>query len=498
MKNIYTILVITGIAFAIFTRIILPYQYVFANGAINFNTVDAYFMVRQADLFPYWQQWDNLRNFPNGTQAFAYQVFPLLIVLTSKFNFVSNDFAAAWIPPILFFLTLIPVYIIARELFDNNIAAESIFILCLMPGEILYRTSLGAADYHCWEIFLITCIFCLIILAIKYKHLFYIAFSGLIFIIYWFSWQGAIITPFIILITILVYAVIKKPSFIFIALLIMIILSMIFKDYAMQGIGIIIPLIYSNISETQSLFFTNGQLDLSISIAYFGIGLYFIFFGIGWLTNKTLKNQKPEYMLFLIWSIIMLLATISMRRFDYYFAINAVIILAYTLSIIIDIANKFFNIKYVIVVLAIIIYLPLIRQSIILSLNDDYYITPDWQNSCQWLKKDNSKEYAILTHADYGYWIAHISNKPTFSDPGLLPSKYDVILTMSDYEKAKQECIDIKAKYIIIDKSMLTERLSSIMYYSNNVNLEDTFMYYLYNNCNPAYQSNDVKIYQMY
>lgn len=43
---------------------------------------------------------------------------------------------------------------------------------------------------------------------------------------------------------------------------------------------------------------------------------------------------------------------------------------------------------------------------------------------------------------------------------------------------------------------MLTGKLSSIIR-NNNVQLEDTFMYYLYNNKEPIYQHDDVRIYQM-
>ncbi len=47
------------------------------------------------------------------------------------------------------------------------------------------------------------------------------------------------------------------------------------------------------------------------------------------LVFRVLKNNRPAEMLFLIWNLIMLLATISQLRFTYYFAINAALLTGY-------------------------------------------------------------------------------------------------------------------------------------------------------------------------
>ncbi|MGA9139545.1 MAG: oligosaccharyl transferase, archaeosortase A system-associated, partial [Methanocella sp.] len=60
---------------------------------------------------------------------------------------------------------------------------------------------------------------------------------------------------------------------------------------------------------------------------YFSIAISFV--AIIMLAFRVLKNNRPAEMLFLVWNLIMLLATISQVRFTYYFAINAALLTGY-------------------------------------------------------------------------------------------------------------------------------------------------------------------------
>lgn len=236
-------------------------------------------------------------------------------------------------------------------------------------------------------------------------------------------------------------------------------------------------------------------------MAYFGICFYIVLFGIGWLLYRVIKYKNFNDILFFVWSMVTLLLMIAHRRFEYYFGINAAIITAFMLYNIYQIAKPYINRILLIAIFTLTICLPLVRQSVIVSMKTDNYITEDWQDVCNWLADQKTIDtekpyYGILTHADYGYWITEISNSAVYNDTGQFPKYYE-IFTMTDYEKAKKQCRNITAKYIIIDKNMLYDKLSTIMFYSN-VPPEDTFMFDLYNYQKSVYQSGDIKIFKMY
>lgn len=503
MKKINLCFILSGILIAIITRIIIPFKNVFTDTGIKFNTVDAYFMLRQAKILPDVNQYDYFRNFPEGTIAFKYQIFPGMIrVISDLFN-IDIEVIAAIIPVILFLLTLIPVYLIANALFNKRIAALSILILCILPGEILHRTSLGAADYHCLEILLMTTIMAFIILAVAKKDFFYIFMALFVFIIYYFAWAGALISVFILVIAIMAYSLLKYPynSGWIVPVGLIALYIFIPQELINTSIGLFLISLQPGTIEEESLFFTNGQFDLTIQMAYFGICFYIVLFGIGWLLYRVIKYKNFNDILFFVWSMVTLLLMIAHRRFEYYFGINAAIITAFMLYNIYQIAKPYINRILLIAIFTLTICLPLVRQSVIVSMKTDNYITEDWQDVCNWLADQKTIDtekpyYGILTHADYGYWITEISNSAVYNDTGQFPKYYE-IFTMTDYEKAKKQCRNITAKYIIIDKNMLYDKLSTIMFYSN-VPPEDTFMFDLYNYQKSVYQSGDIKIFKMY
>lgn len=504
MKKSNLFFILSGIITAIITRIIIPFQNVFTSSGIRFNTIDAYFMVRQAKLLPNFQEYDYFRNYPEGVNAFQYQIFPSLIYTLSKIFNIDIEVIAAILPVILFFITVFFVYLIAKVLFNVDIAALSVFIVCILPGEILHRTSLGAADYHCFEILLMTALMAFIILAIAKKDFFYIFMALFAFIVYYFAWAGALISIFILVIAIMAYSLLKYPknSGWIVPISLIALYVFIPQELINTGIGIFLISLQPGTIEEESLFFTNGQFDLTIQMAYFGICFYIVLFGIGWLLYRVIKYKNFNDILFFVWSMVTLLLMIAHRRFEYYFGINAAIITAFMLYNIYQIAKPYINRILLIAIFTLTICLPLVRQSVIVSMKtDNYYITEDWQDVCNWLADQKTIDtekpyYGILTHADYGYWITEISNSAVYNDTGQFPKYYE-IFTMTDYEKAKKQCRNITAKYIIIDKNMLYDKLSTIMFYSN-VPPEDTFMFDLYNYQKSVYQSGDIKIFKMY
>ena len=167
MKYLNISLIAAAAIFAIINRIVIPFKNVFTDYGIILNTPDAYCMVRYAEMLPY-TGLDYFANFPDGAAGLQQVVYPIII---KAFSIITGDYfiTAAILPIIFFAIAAIALHQIAKLLFNDRIAAMSLFIFCILPGEILTRTMLGAGDYHCLEIMLVALILATIILLCKTK-----------------------------------------------------------------------------------------------------------------------------------------------------------------------------------------------------------------------------------------------------------------------------------------------------------------------------------------
>ncbi|MCJ7805197.1 hypothetical protein MUP46_00955 [Patescibacteria group bacterium] len=515
----------SAIFFLLF-HIILPLH----NG-IQLNTVDAYYMVRYADIWPNIPAHDYFFNYPVGTEPMSQMVFPAMIALTAKLFHTDTTTAGAWIPPILFLLTLIPVYVIARALFKEKlIAALSVFLLALMPGEILSRTMLGAADYHCLEILLLTTIMMFGILAVKdgkqriVYSLFGLVFTGL----YLLSWYGAPLFLFILAIFLIALFCKKWQAWVVIAIVygaVYLFVPNIFKN-----LSIFIPNITTTVGEMMPLFFTAGQFDFVTVIGYFSIAFFLTLFGIGVLLHQYIKSKNKETLLFLVWSVIMLALTFSARRFAYYSAINIAIMSAF-ISVYIVKLFRTDKVKMTRIIVALTLMLCLLfgYRSTVIATSGLGTMPKAWQECCTWLRtqpanvptdvkeglyftggveispgcyfggmlfdpviyetqKSDRLNYGVLSHWNYGYWIVQAGHMPASYTPG--NGCGNDILCKSDITL---DIVANKWRYIILDKEMFTTNAYPI-FYVNNVKPEDTAVYKLFYFGKPVWESTDGKV----
>lgn len=67
-------------------------------------------------------------------------------------------------------------------------------------------------------------------------------------------------------------------------------------------------------------------LTTQTAMAYFGLSYYFSFIGLAIMGYLSLRKQKPEYTLIVVWSVFILLITLAQVRFSYYYAINVAVL----------------------------------------------------------------------------------------------------------------------------------------------------------------------------
>jgi len=519
MRHLNLWLILSGALFALINRVVIPFGNVFTDHGIILNTPDAYYMVRLADLLPH-SGIDYFSNYPAGAESLPQIVWAIMIKTMAVIT-GSHIAAAAILPPIIFGLTLLAVYLLASNLFNKTVAAMSIFILCLLPGEILTRTMLGAGDYHCLEALLMTAAIALIITAVKsnasaiYKGLLLVAAAGTI-LLYWLSWAGAVIILLIIGLAVLYWLFLNgfdsrsgKIKFIIVSIPILagIIWMRQSETYSIVMSTIAGAGLNQTITECYPLFFTAGQFDITTMMAYYGLAFYLILFGIGWLSYRTVKYRRFADVLFLSYSLITFGMMLIYRRFDYYFAISGAIITAFVIYRLYQVIGRQHMVRTIIIFLAI-ISLPLAKQSVVVSGLSQAAPSLDWVNTCQWLQGQNTAAherayyngsppaYGTLAWWNYGYWLMGIGHQAVLCHGGTADNGCsDILLSTSD-DDAIRQLRQLGMRYVVIDDDTLYNNVSLRV-----DNLESTFMYKAYTgqvkDLYLVYQSNDVKVYEL-
>lgn len=515
MKYFPLALIISGIAFAILTRVVLPFEHVFTPGGIQLNTPDAYIMIRYADMFPNGISWDWYSNWPDGQSAFHYTTFSFIVWTTARILNISTMAAGAILPPLLFLTALLPVYLTARVLFDKYIATVSVFTLCLLPGEILHRTMLGAADYHCWEILLVCTYFACLIYAIRTKSLFMVIAASVVFAVYFLSWQGAIIILPVLLVACVVALFLQSG---YNERIVITIGAMAFTGLCIRFIPDMSPMHWHGflqlftinlaqpVTEMQSFLFTSGQFDMSVMIRYFGLTFWIALAGIGWMAYRIYRHKDTADIVFLAWTCTTLAMMICMRRFDYYFAVNGAILTAFIVVRIIRYTGRNQAVRIAVVALFI-LCLPLVKQSVMTGLSDTGYMPAGWQQATAWLRSQANEsryysglrpDHAVMSWWNNGYWITGAGHHAVLCDNGNQDTDGRAAkLLMADYEWSRLALRNMQVKYVLIDDQMMTSSLYPIMHKAGSSNPAQSFMFRLYS-MPPDRQFENVKLYVIY
>jgi asparagine N-glycosylation enzyme membrane subunit Stt3 len=477
MKHTPWILAI-ALAFAFIVRVVIPWQSTF-NGGVLLNTPDAYIMLHYADLWPNFPSWDWYTNYPQGAAIpSTVLTFASVIAIVGRVFHMSSWLVGAFLPVVLFYLTLLPVYLTARTLFDKTVALGSVVIFCLLPGELLQRTMLGAADYHCWEIFLFSSTMMFIILALK-KHYMYWLGAIELMVIYWVSWAGALLIPFILVAGIGLFAFLRLKKWHWKGLLVLCYAGSVLACYLalpkLFAIGksmFLWNLKQVNL-ELMPLFFSQGQFNIDTMWAYFGPVFFFALFGLGWFAYITIRYKRIEDAVFLVWSVIGLFMMLAMRRFAYYWAFNASLLAVFACVGYVTLYAKDKE-KLATNVIALVLLVCVIPMSISIqsSLKSQFAMSKDWQATVQWLRSQSNDEVyysgqkpgnGVFTWWSYGYWIIAEGHQSTLDTPGYIAdNRTGKLLLSKDIQDSVNRLKVLGMKYIVIDKNMVDDSIYAI------------------------------------
>ncbi len=223
---------------ALYFRIYLPYDQVFSGEGIKFTGVDAYYHMRLVDSlvshFPYRIIFDPYTAYPSGAAVGWPPFFGWLlggIIWVISFGSPTPylvDVVGVYFPAVLGALTIIPVFLIGRVLFNRWVGVISAGLVAILPGEFMGRSILGFTDHHVAETLFSTVAMLFLIMAVKtarerqlsFHHLrrrdwpvavrplVYSLGAGIFLGIYLLTWMGALLFVLIIFVYLIVQFII--------------------------------------------------------------------------------------------------------------------------------------------------------------------------------------------------------------------------------------------------------------------------------------------------
>jgi len=296
------------------------------------------------------------------------------------------------------------------------------------------------------------------------------------------------------------------------------------------------------VMEVSPLLFPYGRFSFAMASSNFGASFFISLVSIGMLIYVAIKGKGGDKILFLVWSIIMLLAVLGQRRFGYYYTVSAALLTGYFCWKMLDIAGlkkllvkskeavkavKKFKKKekksreqakgggfmqprgawarviVVGIVLFAIVFLPSISSAKALAGSPNMIMDGGWYNSLVWLR-DNSPEpfddldfyyelyppwdefeypesaYGVMSWWDYGHFIMQIGHRIPNANPMQSGAVQAGHFFTAQNETAASEVAGREGtKYVMIDFMMTTSKFYAMARWANKSEDEFYGVYYI-------------------
>lgn len=144
---------------------VLPWRASISKDHVLFIQPDAYYHLRRATIiaknFPFYPTIDHYMAYPFGAEPPwppLYDFFLAVVSLVAgmgRFSERALLLATAFLPPILAGLSVIPAFLLTREIFGRRAAHVAAFFAVLMPGQLGYSV-VGSGDHHIAEVLFFT------------------------------------------------------------------------------------------------------------------------------------------------------------------------------------------------------------------------------------------------------------------------------------------------------------------------------------------------------
>jgi dolichyl-phosphooligosaccharide-protein glycotransferase len=284
---------------------------------------------------------------------------------------------------------------------------------------------------------------------------------------------------------------------------------------------------YLTVSQMQPILFPSGSFSLVPVWGNYTTGIFLIFVALGILIYLAVRRNEPDKVLFIVWSIIIMAATLLTRRIALFFALNVALLVGFLgqqiIAFMIDktaapvqqlvsvtmtvkkkktrkeqpahIKRGFLarNRPVILAITIIAVFFLTIFPDInpALSLHNDipgFVPSNNWYKALDWLRENTpeplgdpstyfkyysqpiaypASAYGIAAWWDFGYWIMREGHRFPISDPGYgAREQVAKLFTTSDDSVANGIMDQTQTKYIMIDDTTIGTKMGGVTTYA--------------------------------
>ena len=276
--------------------------------------------------------------------------------------------------------------------------------------------------------------------------------------------------------------------------------------------------------EMQPILFPAGEFSFRVVWANFTTSIFLSLIAFGFLIYFVIKQRDAGMTLLIVWSLVMLAATLGQRRFAYYFAVNVALLTGYISWRVLVLAGlgkpavapteipakgergktrlkkrtslfatSYLKIAFAVIVIFFLVFFPNIRPAITTASQARFAPDDAWCDSLTWLK-ENSPEpfgdpeyyyqlyqmpagesykdyeypesaYGVMAWWDYGFWITRIGHRLPVANPGQATEPVVNVarcFIAQDEDSASEIVEELNSPYLIIDFTTVTQKFWAI------------------------------------
>lgn len=255
---------------------------------------------------------------------------------------------------------------------------------------------------------------------------------------------------------------------------------------------------------------TSSALTFGNTLSFIMTTFFISVVSLAILGYKAVKQGGSEIIIVVVWSLVILVATLAQRRFAYYLAVNVGVLTGYLSWQVLDLAvlkrlsagtatitrragsraaklrrgGASTAVTSVVVTLAMlvifsVVFFPNIKPAIDTASSAPFAPSDAWMSSMFWMKENTPEPfgspdfyyqlhepppqgeykypesfYGVMAWWDFGYWITRIAHRIPNANPSQSPvalPKVASFFTSQDEGSANKIAQELKSKYIVID-----------------------------------------------
>ena len=294
--------------------------------------------------------------------------------------------------------------------------------------------------------------------------------------------------------------------------------------------------------EMQPILFPQDNFSMGVVWGNFTTGFFLSFISLGILIYLIIKQGDAEKSLLVVWSVVILLATLGQRRFAYYLVVNVALLTGYLSWQILRLAGfrewitkaveiprkveteraklkkrrkggfhiavRHINMALAVIVVFSLVFFPNIIPAIAVAKQARYAPSDAWYSSLTWLKENTpdpfgdpgfyyhlyeppppgesykypESAYGVMAWWDYGYWITRIAHRLPNANPSQsrrAVTSVASVFTCQDENSAHETIQELGTAYIIIDYDTAIGKFWAIATWAGKESSEFSDVYYV-------------------